>query len=70
MPHFDRVVIVQNITDEEIQELRKKFGWKATVTAKWSYNGEIVDCAEEDLDRLDNDEGFAEKVLENSNLRL
>ena len=69
MPHFDRVVVINNVTDKDIKYLKARFGINVVVKAKWSYNGEIVDCDEEDLDKLD-DEDFAEKVLENSNLRL
>jgi len=71
MPHFNPVAVINHINENDFVKLQEKYGICVDLHAKWSWNGEIIPVENfEDINKLNNDEGFAEKMLMNSNVRM
>jgi len=63
MPSFDLKVSI-NVSEKEAEELLKKYGYKASLYAQWSYAGTMVPCEDlEDFHRLETDQEYAEERI-------
>ena len=70
MPSFSGRAVINYENEKEFEEIKKLYGWKVTLMAAWSYNGELVDVDElADIDKLNENEDYAHERLMNSNLR-
>ncbi len=71
MPSFSGRAVIQIKNEEEYEQLKKLYGWRMTLMASWSYNGELVDVEDfADIEKLNQDEEYAHERLMNSNLRI
>lgn len=73
MPHFDTVAVVSDVDEKEYVGLQAVFGHRVSLKVKWSYNGEIIPTENgsfKDIDRLNNDQDYAEKQLMANNQRM
>lgn len=70
MSHFDPVIKLNSVTDEEYAQLEKTFGHRMSVGARWSWNGELIPANDlDDVERMNDDETYADYCLMNANLR-
>ena len=70
MPSFSGRAIIRFENETEYEKLKELYGWRVTLMASWSYNGELVDVENfADIERLNNEEEYAHERLMNSNLR-
>ena len=71
MPSFSGRAVIQIKNEEEYEQLKKLYGWRVSLMASWSYNGELVDVEDfADIEKLNQDEEYAHERLMNSNLRI
>ena len=71
MPSFSGRAVINFENETEYEKLKKLYGWRVTLMASWSYNGELVDVEDfGDIEKLNQDEEYAHARLMNSNLRV
>ncbi|MCH8957712.1 hypothetical protein IIA28_20720 [candidate division KSB1 bacterium] len=71
MPSFSGRAVINLENETEYKKLKKLYGWRVTLMAAWSYNGELVDVEDfGDIEKLNQDEEYAHERLMNSNLRI
>ena len=71
MPSFSGRAVINLENEKEYEKLKKLYGWRVTLMASWSYNGELVDVEDfGDIEKLNQDEEYAHARLMNSNLRM
>ncbi|MCH8981853.1 hypothetical protein IH922_07525 [candidate division KSB1 bacterium] len=71
MPSFSGRAVIDLENETEYEKLKKLYGWRVTLMAAWSYNGELVDVEDfADIEKLNQDEEYAHERLMNSNLRI
>jgi len=62
------VIDIEN--EKAYEKLKELYGWRVTLMASWSYNGELVDVEDfADIAELNENEEYAHERLMNSNLR-
>ena len=70
MPSFSARAVIHFENEQEYEKLKKLYGWRVTLMASWSFNGELVDVKDfADIDKLNENEEYAHERLMNSNLR-
>ena len=70
MPSFSGRAVIDFENEQEYEKLKKLYGWRVTLMASWSFNGELVDVEDfTDIDKLNDNEEYAHERLMNSNLR-
>jgi len=71
MAKFTPVAIVYDVDESELEKLKKEYGWRASLSASWSYNGEIIPVDSfEDIDKMSHDEDYAHDKLMAANQRF
>ena len=71
MPSFSGRAVIDIANETEYEQLKKLYGWRVTLMAAWSYNGELVDVEDfGDIEKLNENEEYAHERLMNSNLRI
>ena len=71
MPSFSGRAVINLANETEYEKLKKLYGWRVTLMASWSYNGELVDVEDfADIEKLNENEAYAHERLMNSNLRV
>ena len=71
MPSFSGRAVINFENEEEYEKLKKLYGWRVTLMASWSYNGELVDVKDyDDIEKLNQNEEYAHARSMNSNLRV
>ena len=71
MPSFSGRAVINLENETEYEKLKKLYGWRVTLMAAWSYNGELVDVEDfGDIEKLNQDEEYAHERLMNANLRI
>jgi len=70
VPSFSGRAVINFENEAEYEKLKKLYGWRVTLMAAWSYNGELVDVEDfADIEKLNENEDYANQRLMNSNLR-
>ncbi len=71
MPSFSGRAVINFENEEEYEKLKELYGWRVTLMAAWSYNGELIDVEDyEDIQKLNENEAYAHERLMNANLRV
>ena len=71
MPSFSGRAVIDIENEKEYEQLKKLYGWRVTLMAAWSYNGELIDVEDfADIEKLNENEEYAHARLMNSNLRI
>ena len=71
MPSFSGRAVINFENEKEYEKLKKLYGWRVTLMASWSFNGELVDVEDfTDIEKLNANEEYAHERLMNSNLRV
>ena len=53
MPSFSGRAVINFENETEYEKLKKLYGWRVTLMASWSYNGELVDVEDfGDIEKL------------------
>lgn len=70
MSHFDPVIKLVDVSEMEYAELKETFGYRISVGARWSWNGELIPAESlNDVERMNTDEDYGEKCLMEANQR-
>ncbi len=57
-------IAIEVRSDEEARELLKKYGIYASIYARDSYSGTMINCEDiEDYDKMDNDQDYREQRM-------
>ena len=70
MSSFRGRAVIDIENEKAYEKLKKLYGWRVTLMASWSYNGELVDVEDfADIAELNENEEYAHERLMNSNFR-
>ena len=70
MSWFKSRAVIDIENEKEYEKLKELYGWRVTLMAAWSYNGELIDVEGfGDIERLNKNEAYAHERLMNSNFR-
>ena len=71
MSHFTPIATIRNINEKQLRELEKKYGiGNVSLSSILSWNGEVISVESfEQIDKMNDDDEYAAKILEQSNSR-